>query len=284
MLTTPKPKFINVKGNLIDLSTPLVMGIVNLTADSFYDGGKIKSNIDLLKKVEGMMKEGVDVLDIGAYSTRPGATDIATSIEQRNACEGIVAVMREFPEAVVSIDTFRSRVALASLDSGASIINDVSGGELDERMFDVVAEKNVPYIMMHMRGTPQTMSNLTDYKNLVTDVIDYFVHKIQLLNERGVKDVVIDPGFGFAKTKEQSFELLNKLELLNILEVPMLCGVSRKSMIFKTLDIGPDQALNATTALNMACLMKGANILRVHDVKEARETITMFDAMKNIKE
>ena len=276
-------KFINIKGELVALSSPKVMGIINLTADSFYDGGKIKTDQDLLNKVEKMLVEGADILDVGAYSSRPGATDIPMRDEWDAAVDGIDAILKHFPEAIISIDTFRATVAKGAWEHGASIINDISGGNLDAGMFDLVAELNVPYIMMHMRGNPQTMASLTDYDNLITEIIDYFNAKVKELRSRGVKDIIIDPGFGFAKTKEQSFELLNKLELLRILDVPMLCGVSRKSMIFKELESSPDQALNGTTALNMACLMNGASILRVHDVKEAKETIKLFEAMTKDK-
>lgn len=265
------------------LSTPKVMGIVNLTADSFYDGGKIKSDKDLLEKVERMMNEGVDILDVGAYSSRPGATDIPMREEWDAAIDGIDIILKHFPEAIISIDTFRATVAKGAIEHGAYIINDISGGSLDTGMFDYLAQVNVPYIMMHMRGNPQTMSGLTEYDDLLLDIIDYFNAKVAELRARGVKDIIIDPGFGFAKTKEQSYELLNKLELLHILDVPMLCGVSRKSMIFKELQSSADEALNGTTALNMACLMHGASILRVHDVKEAKETIKLFEAMTKKK-
>lgn len=276
-------KFINIKGELMALSSPKVMGIINLTADSFYDGGKIKSDKDLLTKVEKMIAEGVDILDVGAYSSRPGATDIPMREEWDAAVDGIDAILKHFPDAIISIDTFRATVAKGAWEHGASIVNDISAGSLDKGMFDLIAELNVPYIMMHMRGNPQTMASLTDYDHLVTEIIDYFNAKVKDLRSRGVKDIIIDPGFGFAKTKEQSFELLNQLELLRILEVPMLCGVSRKSMIFKELESSPDQALNGTTALNMACLMNGASILRVHDVKEAKETIKLYEAMTKSK-
>ncbi|MEP2026197.1 MAG: dihydropteroate synthase [Reichenbachiella sp.] len=273
--------FINIKGELMALSMPKVMGIINLTADSFYDGGKIKSDKDLLIKVEKMVAEGVDILDVGAYSSRPGATDISMRDEWDAAITGIDAILKQFPEAVISIDSFRSTVAKGAWEHGASIVNDISAGNLDATMFDVIAEINVPYIMMHMRGNPQTMTQLTGYDHLVSEIIDYFNAKAKELRSRGVKDIIIDPGFGFAKTKEQSFELLNKLSSLKILEVPILCGVSRKSMIFKELESSPDQALNGTTALNMACLMNGASILRVHDAKEAKETIKLHEAMTN---
>lgn len=271
--------FINIKGELMALSVPKVMGIINLTADSFYDGGKIKSDQDLLTKVEQMMKTGVDILDVGAYSSRPGATNIPDQKELKTALAGIDTILKHFPKAIVSIDTFRASVAKGALEHGASIVNDISGGDLDDDMFDLIVKVNVPYIMMHMRGNPQTMANLTDYDHLVSEIIDYFNAKVTKLSSRGVKDIVIDPGFGFAKTKVQSFELLNKLELLRILDVPILCGVSRKSMVYKELGTSADEALNGTTALNMACLMHGASILRVHDVKEAKETIKLYEAM-----
>ncbi|MCV9387164.1 dihydropteroate synthase [Reichenbachiella ulvae] len=264
----------------MDLSIPKIMGIVNVTQDSFYDGGKIKTDRDLLQKAEKMLSEGADILDIGAYSSRPGAKDIALEEEQQTAAQAVVQIMKEFPEAVISIDTFRSEVAETCVQEGAAIINDISAGELDDDMFDLVIRLNIPYIMMHMRGNPRTMSQMTDYGDLVSDVIDYFNLKITQLRRKGVKDLIIDPGFGFAKTREQNFELMAKLELLWMLDVPMLSGVSRKSMIFKTLDCTPDEALNGTTALNMASLMKGASILRVHDVKEAKETVTLFEQLK----
>lgn len=274
-------KFINIRGELMDLSKPKVMGIINLTADSFYDGGKINSDSDLLGKVEKMSKEGVDILDVGAYSSRPGAIDVPIDHEESNAVKGIEAIKKEFPKSVISIDSFRSAVAKKCLDVGADIVNDISGGDLDSGMFDLIEAVNVPYIMMHMRGNPQTMTEMTAYDNLITDIIDYFNGKIISLISRGVKDIIIDPGFGFAKTKEQSFTLLNRMESLSMLERPLLCGVSRKSMIFKTLKTTPDQALNGTTAMNMACLMKGASFLRVHDVKEAKETIQLYLQMIN---
>lgn len=272
-------KFINVKGKLMALSSPKVMGIINLTADSFYDGGKIKSDSELLTKVEEMLQDGVDILDVGAYSSRPGAIDIPMREEWDAAVDGIDSILKHFPESVISIDTFRSTVAKGALEHGACIVNDISGGNLDNGMFDLLSEVNAPYIMMHMKGNPQTMVNLTDYHHLVSEIIDYFNAKVKKLKSLGVKDIIIDPGFGFAKNKEQNYELLNKLSLLKVLDVPMLCGVSRKSMIFKELEITPDQALNGTTALNMACLMNGASILRVHDVKEAKETIKLYEAM-----
>lgn len=279
LTTTQTDKNISLKDRSLSLADPRVMGIINLTADSFYDGGKIKSDLDLLNKVERMTKEGVDILDIGAYSSRPGAKDIPLEDECKSAVAGIESILKNFPNAILSIDTFRSQVAKEALDHGASIINDISGGSLDGAMFDLVAESKAPYIMMHMRGNPQTMTGLTDYSDMVSQIIDYFKDKINDLRNRGVKDIIIDPGFGFAKTKEQNFRLLGQMESLKAIDVPILCGVSRKSMIFKELGVTPDDALNGTTALNMVCLMKGASILRVHDVKEAKETIQLFKAM-----
>lgn len=272
---------LNIKGELLDISTPRIMGIINLTADSFYDGGKIKSDKDLLDKAEKMLSEGASILDIGAYSSRPGAIDIPVETELKNLSEGLKTVLKEFPNAIISVDSFRSSVARSGIEAGASIINDISGGELDNNMIDTVAELNVPYIMMHMRGNPQTMTQLTEYKDLVSEIIDYFNKKISLLHAKGVADVILDPGFGFAKNLKHNFELLNKLELLEFLNLPILCGVSRKSMIWKSLETSADEALNGTTALNTICLMKGASILRVHDVKEAKETIQLVELMKN---
>jgi len=256
------------------------MGIINLTADSFYDGGKIKTDKDLLNKTEIMLSEGATILDVGAYSSRPGATDIPLETELKNSLAGIEVILEKFPEAIISIDSFRSPVCKSGIKHGASIINDISGGELDPEMFDTVAELRAPYIMMHMRGNPQTMTQLTDYNDLVSDIIDYFNEKINLLHAKGVHDIIIDPGFGFAKTRDQNFELLNSLELLSFTDAPILSGVSRKSMIWKTLETTADEALNGTTALNTVSLMKGASILRVHDVKEAMEAIKLVDTLK----
>ncbi len=261
----------------MNLSRPVVMGIINLTSDSFYDGGKIKNDSDLLTQAEGMLAAGAAILDIGAYSSRPGASDIPEAEETRRAVSGVETVLKEFPDAVLSVDTFRSTVAREAVLQGASIINDISAGALSSDMAETVAALKVPYIMMHMKGNPQTMANLSDYNNLISEIIDYFNGRIKLLNSLGVPDVIIDPGFGFAKTTAQNFELLNKLELLAALDKPILCGVSRKSMIWKSLGISPDEALNGTTALHTTCLMKGASILRVHDVKEAIETIKLYE-------
>lgn len=272
---------INIAGELLDLSSPVIMGIINLTADSFYDGGKIKTDKDLLEKAERMLREGATILDVGAYSSRPGAKDIPVDQEMGNATAGVETILNEFPDAIISIDTFRSSVATSVVDAGARIVNDISAGHLDPDMVKTISRLKVPYIIMHMRGNPQTMMELTDYDHLVSDIIEYFNERIEVLTQMDVSDVIIDPGFGFAKTREQNFELLNELDAFKALDKLMLCGVSRKSMIWKSLEITADEALNGTTALNMMSLMKGASILRVHDVKEALETIKLFELTVN---
>lgn len=267
---------INCKGCLIDLETPQVMGILNLTPDSFYDGGKYKNPTEILKQIEIMLKEGATFIDLGAYSSRPGAAFVDEDEEIHRVLPIVALVLKEFPQALVSIDTFRSRVAKKCLEIGAVIINDISGGAQDDQMWRVVSEFGVPYIGMHMRGTPQTMQGLTDYENVTKEVIYQGSRMYQQTAEAQIKDFIFDPGFGFAKTIEQNYQLLNELELLKILDCPILIGISRKSMIYKTLEITPKEALNGTTALHMIALNKGANILRVHDVKEAKECIRLW--------
>lgn len=270
---------INCKGHLIDLSSPKVMGILNITPDSFYDGGKYNSEKAILKHVEQMLLEGATFIDIGAYSSKPGADFVSEDEELARILPIITRVLKEFPEALLSIDTFRSRVAKECIQMGAALINDISAGKLDDTMLNTVADLHVPYIMMHMRGTPQTMQKQTVYNNLVKDILFYFSERIAAARQIGIVDMIIDPGFGFAKTLEQNFELLNQLELFNMLELPLLVGVSRKSMIYKTLQNSASEALNGTTALNTIALQKGANILRVHDVKEAIETIKLVQSL-----
>lgn len=260
----------------MDLSKPKIMGILNLTPDSFYDGGRNNDPANALKKTEQLLAEGADILDLGAYSSRPGAEHISEQEELGRLIPVIKAVTKEFPDSVLSIDTFRSAVARAAINEGAHIINDISGGALDESMFGTVAELRVPYILMHMKGTPQTMARHTDYKDVTTEVCYYFSSKIAQLKELGVKDLIVDPGFGFAKTPDQSFELLKNLDFLKITGHPILAGLSRKSMIYKTLGTDAENALNGTIAANTIALMKGANILRVHDVKAAKDAITIF--------
>ncbi|MBZ9627664.1 dihydropteroate synthase [Psychroflexus sp. CAK57W] len=270
---------INCKGYLLDLSAPKVMGVLNLTPDSFYDGGKFKTNKEALEQVEKNIQDGMDILDIGAYSSRPGADDISEEEEVRRQASVLQQVTKEFPELIISIDTFRSQVAKESLDQGAHIINDISAGKLDDKMLDLVASYQVPYIMMHMRGTPQTMKELTDYDNLVKEVVFYFSERISEARKKGINDLIIDPGFGFAKNTPQNFELLNHLKALKNLALPILTGVSRKSMIYKSLSIDAQNALNGTTALNMAALMNGSSILRVHDVLEAKQCVTLHQKL-----
>lgn len=264
----------------MDLSVPRVMGILNVTPDSFFDGGKFDDESVLLQHTATMLAEGADIIDVGGYSTRPGAEDVPEPVERQRVVTAIRAIIRNFPEAVLSVDTFRGTVAHAAVQEGAALVNDVSGGELDPTMFRTVAQLRVPYILMHMRGNPKTMSGLTDYQNVLLEVLDYFQKKIHHLNQHGVHDIITDPGFGFAKTPDQSFELLNHLEKLKILQLPLLVGLSRKSMIWKTLNRSPEGALNGTTALHMAALLHGASLLRVHDVKEAKEVITLFNRIK----
>jgi len=268
-------KTLTVQGKIIDLSVPKVMGILNVTPDSFYDGGKYNHETNLLKQAEKMLAEGVDFIDVGGYSSRPGATDISTEEELGRIIPVIKFLKKEFPSAIISVDTFRSHVAQAAVAEGAGLVNDISGGQLDPMMLETIASLRVPYIVMHMRGTPQTMNQLTDYDNLVKEELDYFHQKLNQLQAAGVADIIIDPGFGFAKTTEQNFELLNHLDGLSVLEKPILVGLSRKSMIWRTLKINPESALNGTTVLHTLALLKGASILRVHDVKEAKEVIAL---------
>ena len=254
------------------------MGILNVTPDSFYDGGRYDSETTILEQTEKMMKHGATFIDVGGYSSRPGAEDIPTSEEVRRISIAIKSIVKNFPDALISIDTFRSQVANIAVQEGAAMINDISGGEQDPAMLGIVASLQVPYVVMHMRGDPKTMNQLTNYENLTKDVTDFFHRKIYQLNTLGIKDVIIDPGFGFAKTIEQNFSLLNSLDYLKILNKPVLVGLSRKSMIWKTLSTTPEYALNGTGSLNTIALMKGASILRVHDVKEAAEVCRLFSS------
>lgn len=264
----------------MDLSQPKVMGIINTTPDSFYSGSRKSSISEILKTAEKMLSEGADFLDIGGYSSRPGAEDIDEVEELNRVIEPIKSILNEFPEAIISIDTFRSGVAKQAIDSGAKMVNDISAGYLDEDMLKTVAGLNVPYVAMHMKGSPQTMKKMTEYDDLLKEIVQYFSGVIENCNELGIKDVLIDPGFGFAKTAEQSFHLLQNLEHFHHLERHLLVGVSRKSMIYKTLEITADNALNGTTVLNTVALLRGAAILRVHDVKEAVEVIKLVDQLK----
>ena len=268
---------INCKGKLIDLSTPKVMGIVNVTPDSFYDGGKLKSDKDVLNQVEAMLKDGATFIDVGAYSSRPNAHDVSVKEELNRSIPIIESILQHFPDCLISVDTFRSEIAKAAVEVGASLVNDISAGELDKNMMSTISQMQVPYIMMHMRGTPQTMSTLTEYHNLTKDILFYFSEKIAEANNLGINDIILDVGFGFAKTREQNFGLLKHLHVFNHLELPMLIGLSRKSTIYKTLDTSAEKALNGTTAMHAWALQQGGNILRVHDVKEAMEVVTLYN-------
>jgi dihydropteroate synthase len=270
---------INCKGQLIDLSSPKVMGILNVTPDSFFDGGKYKNENTLLNQVESMLSEGATFIDVGGYSSRPGADDVSEAEELKRVIPVLELILKHFPETLISVDTFRSEVAKRSVESGAALLNDISGGKLDEAMLAVVGKLGVPYIMMHLKGNPKTMQQQTNYDDLVKEIISYFAERIADAHQEKINDVIIDPGFGFAKTTEQNYELLNHLELLNIIDKPLLAGVSRKSMIYKTLDTTSENALNGTTALHMVALQKGVKILRVHDVKEAMECVTLYNKL-----
>jgi dihydropteroate synthase len=273
-------KTLRVRGKIIDLTTPKVMGILNVTPDSFYDGGLFNRESDQLKQAEKMILNGSDFIDIGGYSSRPGAQDISVEEEWSRVKPAIQSIKKEFPSALLSIDTFRSQVAHRAVGEGCDLINDISAGQLDTDMFKTVSALQVPYIIMHMRGNPRTMTQLAHYDDLIREIIDHFHSIIFQLNQYGINDILIDPGFGFAKTSDQNFELLNKLEHLHVLGKPLLTGLSRKSMIWKTLNITAEFALNGTTSLNTVALLKGASILRVHDVKEAKETISLLSKMK----
>lgn len=270
---------INCKGTLIRLDTPKVMGILNTTPDSFYSESRKNSLAALLSTAEEMLTKGATFLDIGGYSTRPGADDISEEEELKRVIPAIEALTQHFPDSILSIDTFRSKVASKALEAGAAMVNDISAGNLDEKMMELVAQHQVPYIMMHMRGTPQTMKSLNEYKDLTQDLIFYFSEKIRSARDLGINDLIIDPGFGFSKNIAQNFELLSNLKKFQNLEVPILAGLSRKSAIYKTLDCTPKEALNGTTVLNTMAIANGANILRVHDVQEAMETIKLMSQL-----
>ncbi|MCF6222547.1 MAG: dihydropteroate synthase [Flavobacteriaceae bacterium] len=273
-------KSINCKGTLIDLNSPKVMGILNLTPDSFYDGGKYKSDKEILFQIEKMLKDGATFIDIGAYSSRPGAKNISEETELSRIIPVLKIVIDNFPEILISIDTFRSKVAKQCIAIGASMINDISAGSMDTNMFTTIAEMQVPYIMMHMQGTPQNMRQKVVYHDLIQDIIYYFSKKINQLRNLGVNDLILDVGFGFSKTLDQNYELLHNLNLFTNLNLPILSGLSRKSMLYNYLNITNKEALNATTVVNTVALQQGSNILRVHDVKEAVETIKILKKVK----
>ena len=268
---------INCKGQLIDLSTPKIMGILNVTPNSFYDGGKFTLSENGLSQVGKMLDEGATFIDIGAYSSKPNAEFVSEEEERNRILPVVQGILNQFPDALLSIDTFRSGIAAVCIENGAVIINDISAGNLDEKMMEVIAKYNVPYIMMHMRGTPQTMQSLTNYENIIKEMLFYFSEKVNKARSLGINDLIVDPGFGFAKTLEQNYEVLQNLELFKMLDLPLLAGISRKSMVYKPLGLTANDALNGTTVLNTIALTKGANILRVHDVKEAVECVKLFE-------
>ncbi|MEZ4853996.1 dihydropteroate synthase [Flavobacterium sp.] len=272
---------INCKGNLIDLSTPKVMGILNCTPDSFYDGGMYKSELAILAQVEKMLVEGATFIDIGAYSSRPGAAFVSEEEELNRLLPVVDLILREFSSVLLSIDTFRSKVAKKAIENGATIINDISAGMLDDKMLKTVAQLKVPYVMMHMRGTPKTMQLLTNYDDVIKEMLYYFSERISQAKSFGINDIIIDPGFGFAKTIAQNYEVLQKMNYFTSLELPILVGVSRKSMIYKVLENSPENALNGTTVLNTVALQNGASILRVHDVKEAVECVKLVKKLES---
>ena len=271
---------LNFGGKLFDLSEPIVMGIVNITPDSFYDGGKHHSEQELLANVSQMLDEGAHILDLGAYSSRPGAEHVNEKEEWNRLRPALQLITYHHPEAIISVDTFRASIAKKAIEHGAHIINDISGGNMDEQMFSTVAELDVPYILMHMQGTPQTMQKNPTYKDLMTDVIHELSVKVNQLQSLGVHDIIIDPGLGFGKTLDQNYSLIKHIEEFKILGHPVLIGASRKSMLYKLLDCTPQEALNATTSINTIALLNGANILRVHDVKAAQEAIKIVNQYK----
>jgi dihydropteroate synthase len=276
------PRYINVNGRLMDLSEPQVMGILNVTPDSFYAGSRAETEQDIIRRLHQIVDEGASIVDIGGYSSRPDAEHISAEEEMNRLRNGLEIIRKHRPEVVVSVDTFRADVARMCVEEyGAAIINDISAGQMDGQMFTTIARLGVPYIIMHMKGTPQDMQVNPQYGHFLKEVFYYFSEKVQRLRDLGVKDIIIDPGFGFGKTLEHNYELMNHLEEFSLFELPLLVGVSRKSMIYKLLDITPQEALNGTTVLNSVALLKGTDILRVHDVKEAIESVRIIGKMKS---
>lgn len=276
MVNTRSYRTINIGGRLLSFDRPMVMGILNVTPDSFFATSRCRGEEEIRQRVCRMRCEGADMVDIGAYSTRPGAEDVTPEEELRRLLPAISIVREEWPEAVISVDTFRAEVARCAIEAGADMINDISGGEMDKEMFSAIADLHVPYVLMHMQGTPQDMQRAPHYENLMCEVFRSLGERVELLHEMGVADVIIDPGFGFGKTLEQNYEMMARLGEFRLLECPILVGISRKSMIYRLLDSTPEQSLNGTTALNTIALMNGADILRVHDVKEAVEAVNIY--------
>jgi dihydropteroate synthase len=272
----PALRTIKIKGKPLVLDQPLIMGILNLTGDSFFSGSRVQSEAQLLEKAEKMLSEGADILDLGASSTRPGAQAVDQITEQQRIQDAVRILRKAFPDSILSLDTYRADVAEIGLQEGADMINDVSGGQLDNNMHAVVAKWDVPYVLMHMRGTPETMQNLTEYADPVKDIVFWFSQQIHSLHAKGIADIIVDPGIGFAKTAAQNFELLRRLESFHTLDCPLLIGISRKSFLHRTLNTSPEEALNATTFMHFPALLKGAKILRVHDVQEVKQCRTLI--------
>lgn len=279
-----KRKTINIQGELLDLSHPVVMGILNVTPDSFYPGSRIQSEKEIIERAGQVINEGGTIIDIGGQSTNPKSTLLSADEELERLRPALEIINREFPDVILSVDTFYSKVAQVCVEEyGVAIINDISGGELDKDMFDTVARLNVPYILMHMRGTPQTMASLTEYENMIQEIFYYFSEKIARLHLLGVNDIIVDPGFGFSKTVEQNYELMAALRSFQVLELPLLVGISRKRMIYNLLGINSEESLNGTTVLNTFAIQNGADILRVHDVKEAVQAVTIVNELNKYK-
>lgn len=271
---------INCKGKLLDFSQPVIMGILNVTPDSFYDGGKLDSQSTILQQAKQMIGEGATILDIGGMSSRPGAEVISAAEEMKRVLPAIEVIIQEFPDVIISIDTVNSETTKQAVAAGASIVNDISAGQFDDALYETVAALDVPYILMHMQGQPKTMQLNPNYDDIVHDVLDFFVNEIEDLRALGVKDIIVDPGFGFGKTLDHNYEMLKKMHVFQMMNVPVLAGISRKSMIYKALETTATEALNGTTALHMVALQQGAKILRVHDVKAAMECITLYQRLE----
>lgn len=280
-MSRKQPQYINLNGALMDLSTPRVMGILNLTPDSFFGGSRMQTAEQVVGRIEQMRNEGADMVDVGACSTRPGAQQPSLQEEMERLRKGLSLVREVWPEAVLSVDTYRSQVARMCVEEfGVAIVNDISAGQMDGEMFPAVAQLGVPYVMTHMQGTPETMQQQPHYQHILKEVCLFFAKRIDALRKLGAKDIILDPGFGFGKTLEHNYQLLANLHELNLFDLPLLVGVSRKSMVYKLLETTPDEALNGTTSLHTIALLKGANILRVHDVKEARQAVTIVGKLE----
>ncbi len=275
---------LNLRGKIMNLSSPIVMGIINITPDSFYDGGKFQSNWQVVKHAEQLLMEGAAILDLGAASSRPGSGLIDAAEEKQRLLPVIKGILRRFPEAILSIDTYNSETAIMAVEEGAHMINDISAGNIDPAMFDTIARLQVPYIMMHMQGTPANMQQNPVYKDLIKEISAFFAERVNRLNQMGVNDIIIDPGFGFGKTIEHNYQLLNQLDFFRVFDLPLLVGISRKSMINRVLGTTPDEALNGTTVLNTIAAQKGASILRVHDVRQAMEAVKIVAMLKSQSE